>query len=126
MDSLAIYNCQLYYRAEKTNIDTDALLRVSWLGCMHNTSDTQISVTAAAVQAVQEATLEGPMSPIEVYSCDLCILDSVGDSLQVTLMTIDDWHQPQWTDLILGLVIARLQDGILGQHQLKLTNPPEI
>ena len=28
--SLANYNFQLYYRAEKTNIDADSLLRVTW------------------------------------------------------------------------------------------------
>ena len=43
----------------------------------------------------------GPTSPIEVHSCDLCILDLVGDSLQVTCMTTDDWchaHRadPSW------------------------------
>ena len=61
-----------------------------------------------------------------MYSCDLYILDSVGDRLQVTCMTIDDWCQAQWSDLVLGLMIARLQDGTWGQHQLKLTNPVEL
>ena len=74
---------------------------------------------------MQEAALKGPASPIEVYSCDLHILDSVRDSLQVASMTTDDWHQTQWSDLILGLVIARLQDGTLVKHQLILTDPPE-
>ena len=69
---------------------------------------------------------KGPASPIKVYSCDLCILDSVGDSMQVTCMTIGDWCQAQWSDLVLGLVIARLQDGTLGQPQLKPTDPPEL
>ena len=47
--SLANYNFQLYYRAGKTNINVDALLRVSWLGCMPDTSDMHIQVTAVAV-----------------------------------------------------------------------------
>ena len=38
--SLANYNFQLYYRAEKTNINVVALSRVSWPGCMSDTSDT--------------------------------------------------------------------------------------
>ena len=50
--------------------------------------------TAAVVQAMQEATLKGPMNSIEVYSCDLHVLDPVGDGPQVTCMTSDDWHQP--------------------------------
>ena len=75
---------------------------------------------------MQEATLKGPTSPIKVYSCDLCILDSVGNSPQVACMTIDDWCQAQQSDPALGLVIARLQDGTLGQHQLIPTNPSEL
>ena len=47
--SLANYNFQLYYRAGKTNIDMDALSRVSWLGCILDTSDMHIPVTAAVV-----------------------------------------------------------------------------
>ena len=47
--SLANYNFQLYYQARKTNIDADALLRVSWPGCMPDNSDTHLKVTAAAV-----------------------------------------------------------------------------
>ena len=69
--SLANYNFRLHYRAGKANIDADALLRVSWPGCMPDSSGTHLKVTATAVQAVQEATLKGLVSPIEAYSCDL-------------------------------------------------------
>ena len=72
-------NCDfwLYYRGGRTNIDTDALLRVSWPGCMPDSSGTHFQVLAAVGWAMQEAALEGPMSPIEAYSCDLHILDPV-------------------------------------------------
>ena len=121
--SLANYNFQLYYRAGKTN-DADALLRVYWLGCMPNTLDTNLQVNAVAMWTMQETTHKGPRSPIEAYSCDLHILDSVKESPQVTCMTIDDWHKAQQSDPVMGLVIARLQDGALGQCQLKMTDPP--
>ena len=49
VDSFANYNFQLYYRIERTNIDADALSRVSWLGNIPNTSDMHIQVTAVAV-----------------------------------------------------------------------------
>ena len=81
--SLANYNFQLYCQARKTNIDADALSRVSWPGCMPDNSGTHLKVTAAAVQAVQEAALKGPASPIKAYSCDLHVLDPVQDSQQV-------------------------------------------
>ena len=87
---------------------------------------THLQVTAVAVQAMQEATIEGPVSPIEAYRCNLHVLDSIGDSPHVTCMTMNDWHQAQWTDLVLILVIAGLQDGTLGQCQLKTTDPPEL
>ena len=90
------------------------LSRVSWLGCMPDNSGTHLKVTAAAVCAVQEAVLKGPVSPIEAYSCDLCILDTVQDSQQITCVTSEDCHQAQQIDPALSLVISRLQDGTLG------------
>ena len=47
--NLANYNFQLYYRVGKTNINAGALSRVSWLGCIPDTPDTHIQVTAVAV-----------------------------------------------------------------------------
>ena len=106
--------------------DADATLRVSWPGCMPDNSGTHLKVTAAAVQAVQEAALEVPASPIEAYSCNLHVLDAVQDSQQVTWITLEDWHQAQPADLALSLIISRLQDGTLEWWQSKLTNPPKF
>ena len=124
--SLASYNFGLHYRAGKANIDADALLRVSWPGYMPDNTSTCIKVTAAAVQAVQEAALQGPASPIEAYSSDLHVLDILQDSNQVASMTLEDWCQAQEADPILSLVIARLRDGTLGKGQSKATDPLEV
>ena len=62
--SLANYNFWLHYQAGKTNIDADALSRVSQLGCIPDNSGTHLKVTTTAVQAVQEAALEGSVSPV--------------------------------------------------------------
>ena len=83
--SPANYNFQLYYRVGKVNVDADALSKVSLPVCMPNALGTHHWITAVVVQTVQEATLEGPMSPIEAYSCDLHVLDPVKDSSQVAL-----------------------------------------
>ena len=124
--SLANYNFRLHYRAGKANIDADALSRVSWPGCMPGNASTCIKVTAAAVQAVQEAALQGPASPTETYSSDLDVLDILQDSNQVASMTLEDWYQAQEADPILSLVIARLRDGMLGKGQSKATDPFEV
>ena len=47
--SLANYNFRLHYRAGKTNIDADALSRVSWPECMPDNSGTSLKVTATAI-----------------------------------------------------------------------------
>ena len=122
VDSLANYNFWLYYWARKTNIDADALLRVSWPGCLPDNSGTHFKIAAAAMWAVQEASLKGFTGPMEAYSCNLHVLNE--DSQQVTCMTLEDWHQVQQTDLTLCVVISRLWDGTLGWQQLKLTDPP--
>ena len=75
---------------------------------MPDNSGTHLKVTAAAVQAVEEATLRGPASLTEAYSYDLHILDTVQDSQQVTCMTLEDWCQAQQMDPTLSLVISRL------------------
>ena len=62
--SLVNYNFQWHYWAGKTNIDADALSRVSWPVCMPDNSGTSLKVTAAAVRAIQEAALEKPVCPI--------------------------------------------------------------
>ena len=124
--SLTNYNFRLHYGAGKANIDVDALSRVSWPGCMPDSTSTCIKVTAAAMQAVQEAALQGPSSPIEAYSSDLHILDILQDSNQVASMTLEDWHQAQEVDPVLSLVITRLKDGMPGKGQSKATDPPEV
>ena len=122
--SLTNYNFRLHYRTGKANIDADALLEVSWPGCMPDSLGTNLKVTAAAVQAVQEAALEGSASPIEAYSSDLHVLDAIQDSKQVACMTLEDWHQVQEADPVLSLAINRLRDRKLGQGQSKVTDPP--
>ena len=52
-----------------------------------------------------------PQSPIEVYNCNLHVLDLVWDGLQVACMTKDSWHQAQLADPVLGHVFARMQMG---------------
>ena len=47
---------------------------------MPDSSGTHLKVTAAAVQGVQDDALEGPARPIEAYSSDLHILDTIQDS----------------------------------------------
>ena len=111
--SQANYNFLHYYQAGKTNINADTLLRVSWPGCMPDNSDTHLQATAVVVWAIQEAALEGSTSPIEAYSCNLHVLDSVQDSQEVTCMTMEDWHQAQQADPTLSLVITKLQERTL-------------
>ena len=41
-------------------------------------------------------------------------------------MTLKDWCQAQEADPILGLVITRLRDGMLGKGQSKARDPPKV
>ena len=95
-------------------------------GYIPDNSGTQLKVIAAALWAVQEAALEGSVSPIEAYSCGLHVLDAVQGSQKVACMTSEDWHQSQEADPVLSLVIARLQDGTLGKGQSEATDPPKV
>ena len=101
-------------------------MRESLLGYMPDTSDIHIHITVAAVQAMQETALEGSASLIKAYSSNVHVLDPIEDSQQVTCMTTDDWHQAQWVNPVLGLIIVRLQEGTLSQCQLKATETPKL
>ena len=85
--SLANCDFMLHYWAGKTNIDADALSRVSWPECMPDNSGTSLKVTATAVRAIQEAAVEKPVCPIEAYSYDLHVMGAIQDSKQVAQMT---------------------------------------
>ena len=120
--SLANYNFRLHYQAGKTNIDADALSRVSWPDCMPDHSGTSLEVTAAAVRAIQKAALEKPVCLIEAYSYDLHVMGAIQDSKQVAQMTLDDWHQVQEADPVLSIIIKRLREGMLEEDQSKKTD----
>ena len=123
--SLANYNFRLHYWAGKTNIDTDALSRVSWPECIPDNSDTSLKVTATAVRVIQEAALEKPVCPIKAYSYDLHVMGAIQDSKQVAQMTLDDWWQVQEADPVLGIIIKRLREGMLEQDRSKKTDSPK-
>ena len=124
--SLANYNFRLHYLAGNTNIDADALSRVSWPECMPDNSGSSLKVTAAAVRSIQEAALEKPVCPIEAYSYDLHVIGAIQDSQQVSQMTLDDWCQVQEVDPVSGIIIQRLREGMLEQDWSKKTDSPEL
>ena len=124
--SLANYNFRLHYWAGKTNINADALSRVSWPECMPDNSGTSLKVTATAVRAIQEAALDKPAYPIEAYSYDLHVIGAIQDSQQVAQMTLGDWQQAQEVDPVLGIIIKRLREGMLEQDWSKKTDSPEL
>ena len=93
---------------------------------MPDNSGTHLQITAAVVLAVKEAAFRISTSPIEAYSYNLHILDSVQDRQQITCITMEDWHQALQVDPTLSMVITRLQDGTLGQQQSKQTDCLEL
>ena len=124
--SLANYNFRLHYQAGRTNIDADALSRVSWPECMPDNLGTSLKVNAAAIRAIQEAALDQPACPIEAYSYDLHVIGAIQDSQQVAQMTLDDWHQVQEVDPVLGIIVKRLREGMLEQDWSKKTDSPKL
>ena len=122
--SLVNYNFRFYYQARKTNVDADTSSRVSWPGCMSDNSGTHLKVTAAVVQAVQEAALKGPTSPIEAYSCDWTFWMQYRTVNRLPVWLWRTGVKPsKW---ILLWVWSSLWDGTLGQWQSKSTDLPEF
>ena len=124
--SLANYNFRLHYWSGKTNIDANALSRVSWLECMPDNLHTDLKVNAATIRAILEAALDQPACPIEAYSYNLHVIGAIQDSQQVAQMTLDDWWQAQEVDPVLGIIIRRLKAGMLDQDWCKKTNSPKL
>ena len=124
--SLANYNFRLHYWAGRTNIDADALSRVSWPECMPDNLGTSLKVNAAAIRAIQEAAFDQSACPIEAYSYDLHVVGAIQDSQQVAQMTLDDWRQAQEADPVLGIIVKRLREGMLEQDWSKKTDSPKL
>ena len=87
---------------------------------------TSLKVNTAAVRAIQEAALDQPACPIETYSYDLHVIGAIQDSQQVAQMTVDDWHQVQEVDPVLGIIVKRLREGMLEQDWSKKTDSPKL
>ena len=124
--SLANYNFRLHYRAGKTNIDANALSRVSWPEYMPDNSGTSLKVNAAAIRAIQEAALDQPAYPIEAHSYDLHVVGAIQESQQVAQMTLGDWWQVQEADPVLGIIIKRLRKGTLEHDWCKKMDSPKL
>ena len=124
--SLANYNFRLHYREGKTNIDADALSRVSLPECMPDNLGTSLNVNAAAIRAIQEAALDQPACPIEAYSYELDVIGANQDSQQVAQMTLDDWHQVQEADPVLPIIVKRLREVMLEQEWPQKTDSPQL
>ena len=123
--SLANYNFQWHYQAEKTKIDVDALLRVSWPGCVSDDSGTHLKVTAAVVKAVQEAPSK--VQPVLLRPTAMICMFWMQFS---TVSRSPAWPRrtgvkAQQEDPTLSPVISRFWDGTLGQKWFKPTDPPE-
>ena len=99
---------------------------LEYLECMLDNLGTSLKVTAAAVRAIQEAALGKPVCPIEAYSYDLHVIGAIQESQQVAQMTLDDWHQMQEADPVLGIIKKRLREGTLEQDWSKKTDSPEL
>ena len=123
---LANYNFRLHYWAGRTNTDADALSRVSWPECMPDNLGTSLKVNTAAIRAIQAAALDQPACPIEAYSYDLQVIGAIQDSQQVAQMTLDDWHQAQEADPVLGIIVKRLREGTPEQDWSKKTDSPKL
>ena len=123
---MANYNFRLHYQAGRTNIDADALSRISQPECMPDNLSTSLKVNAAAVRAIQEVALDQPACPIEAYSYDLHVVGAIQDSQQVAQMTLDDWQQAQEADPVLGIIIKRLREGMLEQDWSKKMDSPKL
>ena len=124
--SLANYNFRLHYWAGKSNINADALSRVSWHECMPDNLGTSLKVNTAAIRVIQEAVLDQPACPIEAYSCDLHVIGAIQDSQQVAQITLDDWQQEEEANPVLGIIIKRLREGMLDQDWCKKRDSPAL
>ena len=93
---------------------------------MPDNPGTNLKVNAAAIRAIQEAALEKPACPMEAYSYNLHAIGAIQDSQQVAQMTLDDRHQVQEADPILGIIVKRLRKGMLEQNWSKKTDSLEL
>ena len=62
ISKLAKFNFMVYYHSGKSNVDADALSRISW----------DQNIKAEVVGINLKATVEGPDTLMEVYACHKC------------------------------------------------------
>ena len=124
---LANYNFIIKYRCGQSNVEADALSRISWPNVLSDNEEVDINLEYMDTQIVN-AVLTGSKSKsslIESVSCSPEIIPTALDLDSSPSSTLD-WVKIQRTDPNLSVIIKLIESGQLLKRKLHRKDSPEV
>ena len=124
---LANYNFIIKYRCGQSNIEADALSRISWPNLLSDNEEVDIDLECMDTHIVN-VVLTGSKSKsslIESISCSPEIIPTALDLDSSPSSTLD-WVKIQRSDPNLGVIIKLIESGLLLKRKLHRKDSPEV
>ena len=124
---LANYNFTIKYRCGQSNVEADALSRISWPNVLSNNEEVDIDLECMDTHVVN-AVLTGSKSKfglIESVSCSPEIIPTALDLDSSPSSTLD-WVKIQRADPNLSVIIKLIESGQLLKRKLHRKGSPEV
>ena len=115
VSAIAPMNFNLHYKPGRTNIDADALSRVS---CSEKIDNDE-------VQHVLKGCLEQPRFLWEAYACSARVLEDQSNPTP-TAMGIKEWRKAQALDPVISTVKKMISNNTLAQRRLSSKDHPDL
>ena len=124
--NLAIYNFTIRYRCGQSNVEADALSRISWPKILAN-KDIDIDLESMDTHVVNAILIgsKSKSSLIESISCDSKIISEELEADSVVPSTLD-WVKLQRADPNLSVIIKLIESDQLLKRKLHKKDSPEV
>ena len=116
VSAIAPMNFTLHYKPGRTNVDADALSRLT---CSEKVENEE-------VQAILKGCLEQPKFLREAYTCSARVTEDLKPNLPPSKMGVPEWKKAQGLDPAISAVIKMMNNHSLSQRRLSSKDDPEL
>ena len=122
---LANYNFTIKYKCGLSNVEADALSRISWPDVLADNEDLDIDLECMETHVVN-AVLTGPKSKSSLIESVSCSSKIIPTKLNLDSGSAIDWMKEQRADPNLSVIIKLIESGQLQKRKLHGKDSPEV
>ena len=116
VSAIAAINFTLHYKPGRTNVDADALSRLT---CSEKIENEE-------VQAILKGCLEQPKFLWEAYACSARVTEDLKSNLPPSKMGVPEWKKAKGLDPAISAVIKMMSNHTLSQRRPSSKDDPEL